>query len=208
MSQNGLLVYVQAVPDAIPVSAKRLQDLSNSKFKMSHSSKTALALATNMGFKEIVAAGYNPILSEAIARGATSVASIPLFDDPIKQADSLPSEPFDHILIGENEDWFFSGASLAGVLARSRKFRFTLAESSKITQYPSSSVIAVRDEGENSPNIDVRRINESMVRTSGEGEILGNFTFSKIEESRTELIVGDSGEIGTAIFRKLRRLVA
>ena len=208
MNQSKVLVYVQAVPIGIPTSAKRLQDISDGKFRISHSSRAALALATSLGAKEIVAAGHGPVLPEAVARGASSSVPLPLFDDPLKQAQSFPDDTFSQIVIGENDDWLFSGASLAGILARSRGLKIALHDSGHQQQFSEGSVIVVRDEGESTPSIDIRRIRDAVTASAGPSQVYGRIVFSKLEEPKTELVVGSPREISSAVKRKLRRLVA
>ena len=208
MTTNRLLVYVQAVPNMIPSSAKSLKDLAGVKFKMSHSSKTALAIASSIGSKEIVAAGFGPVLSEAVARGASSTVPVPLIDDPLRQAESIPKESFTHILVGESADWFFSGASLAGILARSRGMGVGLFETGQTIHFKPGSIIVVRDDGDSLANIDIRRINDSITANQDSKEMSGVLTFSKLEESRTELVMGNPREVSSGINRKLRRLIS
>ena len=79
-----VLVYVQAMPVVVPHSIKKFQDLGMSEFSISHSSKVALSAAKSLGFHEIVALGFPPVLQESLARGATSWVSMPLCDDPLE----------------------------------------------------------------------------------------------------------------------------
>ncbi len=174
-------MYVQALPVSVASSARKFQDLEGCDFKMSHSSKSALAFATTLDFHEIVAAGFSPILREAIARGATSCHSMPLCDDPLEQASFFPKEIYSNIMIGENPEWLFSGASLAGILSNSRKMHFGLFAEGESLDLPENSVILIRDSGETKKSIDVRRIKASFeVSVNPEG-VLGGSTLSRRE---------------------------
>ncbi|MGI0091926.1 MAG: hypothetical protein ACREBS_09470 [Nitrososphaerales archaeon] len=204
-----ILVYVQALPVSIPGWARKFQDLESSEFRMSHSSRVALAFASALGFHEIVAAGFPPVLREALARGATSCMSIPLCDDPLEQASFFRKgvESFYHVIVGENPDWVFTGASLAGVLAESHKLRFQLFQEGDSLYFKESSIILVKDPGEASQNIDVRRIKSSSEKDVNHEDVLGNSTFSKQEPRKNELISGDPKEIASFLSRRIRRLV-
>ena len=125
---------------------------------MSQSSKAALAFASTLGFHEIVAVGFSPVLREALARGATSCKSVPLCDDPLEQSSFFPKEHFSHILIGENPDWVFTGSSLAGILSESRRMQFCFFKDGDSIDFPERSVILVKDSGESPSTIDIRRI--------------------------------------------------
>jgi hypothetical protein len=208
-----LLVYVQALPvfSSVPSSAKRFQDLETCEFKMSHSSKAALSFATALGFHEIVAVGFSPILRESIARGATSCRSVPLCDDPLEQASFFPRESkegnyYSHIIIGENPEWVFGGGSLAGTLCESRKMRFRLFTEGGPIDFPEDSIILVKDSGEATRAVDVRRIKSSFdVSVNPEG-LLGGSTLSKREGRKGESLKGDTSEITSTLVRKLRRI--
>ncbi|HKW05266.1 MAG TPA: hypothetical protein VJN71_08215, partial [Nitrososphaerales archaeon] len=79
-----IVVYVQAVPSAV-LSDGKFSDLAKGKFSINHSSKTALDSARRIfPNAKIKAAGYAPVLSEAIARGADLAISLPLCDDPLE----------------------------------------------------------------------------------------------------------------------------
>ena len=129
---------------------------------MSQSSKAALAFASTLGFHDVVAVGFSPVLREALARGATSCISMPLCDDPLEQASFFPKDNFSHVIIGENSDWVFTGASLAGTLSESRKMRFCLFQDGDSIDFPESSIILVKDSGESTSSIDIRRIKSSL----------------------------------------------
>lgn len=198
---------------------------------MSHSSKAALAIATTLRFPEIVAAGFSPVLQEALARGASDCYPMPLCDDPFEQVSFFPKDEFSNVLVGENPDWVFSGASLCGVIAGTRGF--DLAQMSN--GFPQRSVLLVPDSGDETSNIDIRRINLSSsssikaVKTNGNtttsigstaardltpnleieipGGVVGDSIFAKSETRRTELVTGTPKEIASLLTRRIRRLV-
>jgi hypothetical protein len=204
-----LLVYVQALPVSFPVTPKKFVDLNASNFVMSHSSKTALAFASSLGFPEILAAGFSPILQEALVRGATDKAPMPLCDDPLEQASFLPEGDFSHIIIGENPDWVFSGASLSGILAQTRGIALnviTQDEKIKTNNFLSNSLLLVLDSGEHLSSIDVRRIKYSTSASVQPENVLGSSMFTGVEEKRTENITGTPAEISSILSKKLRRL--
>lgn len=201
-----LLLYVQALPISVSPSARRFQDIEDSDFRMSHSSKTALTFARMLDFHEIVAVGFPPILREAIVRGATSCQAMPLCDDPLEQASFFPKEPFSHIIIGENPEWVFTGASLAGVISESRKLRFRLFQEGESTGFSEGSVILVKDSGASSQPVDIRRIKSSFDFSMNPEGVLGGSTLAKIEAKRSESLKGDKREIASALTRKIRRM--
>jgi hypothetical protein len=202
-----LLVYVQALPSSIGHGVRNFKDLEGAEFRLSHSSKTALSFAASLGFHEIVAAGYAPVLNEAIARGATSVASLPLCDDPVKQAQFFPEEEFTHVLIGENLDWIFSGASLLGVFAHKRNMKAVLSTHYNVGEFPRPSIILVKDPGENAGTIDVRKIKSAMEVNLNSEAIIGDVSFQTFEAAKTESISGAPSEIASSLSRKIRRFV-
>ncbi|MFI5420014.1 MAG: hypothetical protein ACHQ1H_03515 [Nitrososphaerales archaeon] len=176
---------------------------------MSHSSRAALAFAISLGFPQILAVGFSPVLQEALARGATDVKAIPLCDDPLEQASFFPEEDFLHIMIGENPDWVFTGASLAGVLMESKKMVLNvvpLEGGPEENQLSKDSVILVWDTGEHVGDLDIRRIKYSTTATVDPEKVLGSSTFSKQEEKKTENLGGTPSEISSFLSKKLRRL--
>ncbi|MDA4111096.1 MAG: hypothetical protein OK439_01050 [Thaumarchaeota archaeon] len=209
MSDRKLLVYVQALPVSISSSARKFKDIETSEFRMSHSSRAALSLAISLGFSHIVAAGFPPILQEALARGATEIFPTPLCDDPLEQVSYLPDEDFSHMIVGENPDWIFSGASICGILAESRKIVIEMGRPNPDERkvFSDGSVILVIDSGESSGTIDVRRIKYSTSSKINPEGVLGSSNISKLEERRPETIAGDATEISQAIWRKIRRIV-
>jgi hypothetical protein len=208
LSARQILVYVQAIPISVPSSARRFQDLETSEFIMAQSSRSALSFARLLDFHEIVAVGFSPVLREAIARGATSCFSIPLCDDPLEQASFFPKEEFSHYIIPENSDWVFTGSTLAGILAESRKLRFCLFREGDSVDLPESSIIVVKDSGESSQNVDIRRIKASFeVSVNPEG-VLGKSALSKREIQKGELLTGAPNEIASVLTRRLRRITS
>jgi hypothetical protein len=199
---------------------------------MSHSSKSALAFASSLGFPEIVAAGFSPILQEALARGASGCYPMPLCDDPLEQISFFPKDEFSNIIVGENPDWVFSGASLCGAIVGTK--RFDLAQ--KLADFPQRSVLLIPDSGEEKSNIDIRRINLSSSSSASAFEmkrnatapmttpaikkdlvpnleikipsgVIGNSTFAKSETKRSELVTGTPSEIVSSLTRRIRRMV-
>ncbi|MDG6923741.1 MAG: hypothetical protein JRN67_10670 [Nitrososphaerota archaeon] len=206
MSSRQILVYVQALPVSTPTSAKKFQDLEVCEFRMSQSSKSALALARKLGFHEIMAVGFSSILREAVARGATSCHSVPLCDDPLEQASFFPKEQFSHLVIAENSDWVFTGSSLAGILSESLKMHLRVFTQGNSLAFPESSIILVKDSGVNSESMDVRRIRNSFdVPVDPEG-VLGSSSLTRREIGKSELLSGDTSEIASVLARKLKRL--
>lgn len=200
------MVYVQALPVSVPASAKKFQNLETCEFRMSQSSKTALSFARGLGFHEIMAVGFSPVLREAVARGATSCHSIPLCDDPLEQASFFPRERFSHIIIPENSDWIFTGSSLAGVLSESLKIPFSLFSEGKSLDYPESSIVLVKDSGVCSESVDIRRIRNSFDVTVNPEGVLGDSSLTKRETKKSESLSGDISEIASVLSRKLKRL--
>ena len=209
-ADRQILVYVQALPVSVPTSARKFQDLESSEFRMSHSSKAALSFAATLGFHEIVAAGFSPILREALARGATSCMTMPLCDDPLEQSSFFPKKrdgSFSHIIIGENPEWAFTGATLAGALAESRKSRIRLFQEGDKLEFDEGSITLVKDSGEGLRSIDVRRIKTSSETSVNPDGVLGNSSFSKLEPRRNESLTGNAKEISSLLSRRIMRIV-
>ncbi len=203
--KQRILVYVQAIPASVSTSAKRFTDLESSDFKMSHSSKAALAFASTHTLGEVVAAGFPPILREAVARGASATFSMPLCDDPLKQLDFFPKEgKFSSIVVGENQDWVFSGASLCGLI--SAKLGFGLYVSRTSSQIEENTVVLVLDSGEETGNVDVRRIVQATTTMANPEGVLGDSSFRKLEETKPEIQTGAAQEVSSVISRRLRRI--
>lgn len=195
------------MPTLLASSARRFQNLEGSEFEMTHSSKKALSFASSLGASEIMAIGYPPILREAIVRGATKFKAMPLCDDPLQQISFFPQDDAgDHIVIGENLEWVFTGASLVGAIAHRRKKQVVLCDAGGTLDLSKGSVFLVTDSGESSGGTDIRRIkNASEASLNPEG-VLGNSTFLKQESTKGEIINGGPSEVGSALTRKLRRL--
>lgn len=204
---NQIVVYVQAMPLAIASSSRRFEDLQDSEFEMTHSSKTALSFALSLGSGEIIAVGYPPILRDAIIRGATRFKTVPLCDDPFHQLSFFPEvDNADHIVIGENPEWIFTGASLAGVAAQRMVKRLIICNTRDSLDLSIGSVILVRDSGTNTGGIDIRRVKSASDASVNSEEILGNSTVLRQESGRTEVLNGQPTEVGSLLARKLRRL--
>lgn len=197
------MVYVQALPTFIPSSAKKFSDLETAEFRMSHSSKAALAYAGKYS-QEIVAAGFSPILREAVARGATDVFAMPLCDDPLQQSSFFPKEKVSTVIVGENPDWLFSGMSLAGVL--SSKLHFGIRISSETESIAPDSVVVVLDSGEVVSNINIRRIELAQGAPVHPEGGPGSSAVKRLEESKSEILTGSPDETSSAILRRLRRI--
>jgi len=197
------LVYVQALPDFIPSSVRKFTDLETADFRMSHSSQAALALAAKYS-RRIVAAGFSPILREAVARGASDIFPMPLCDDPLHQFSFFPKESYSAIFVGENPDWLFSGMSLAGLIAS--KWGFGIQVSSQGEISTDNFVTIVQDSGDVVSNIDIRRIELAQGATAHPEGVLGEASIRRLEETKTETFSGPPDETSTVISRRLRRI--
>jgi hypothetical protein len=199
-----VLVYVQAIPLSIPSSARKFSDLENCDFRMSHASKVALAAANRSNY-DITATGFSPILREAVARGASSVFSMPLCDDPSRQLSFFPkNERYSRIFVGESLEWIFTGASLAGLLCSKLSFQLQLFSEDVI--FGEGAVILVPDSGEAVSGIDIRRIDSSMDAVVNPEGVLGEASFRKLEEVKPEILTGSTEENASIISRRLRRI--
>jgi hypothetical protein len=203
VSFEGVLVYVQALPVSIPPSARKFSDLESCEFEMSHASKLALAVASELSSK-VTAAGFSPILRESIARGAASIHSMPLCDDPLMQFSFFPKEEYSQFLIGENPDWVFSGASLAGVI--SAKTWYKIKAYNKTSEISSNEVLIISDLVTEAPAIDIRRIDRSMNATVNPEGVLGRMLLRKMEEAKPEILTGSIEDSTAVIARRLRRI--
>jgi hypothetical protein len=203
-SSQRILVYVQALPTIIPNSAKKFSDLESADYKMSHSSKVALAFASKNMSNEIVAAGFSPILREAVARGALKTFSMPLCDDPYQQFSFFPKEKFSTIIMGENPDWLFSGFSLGGIISAKLGLEILSADGSM--SMPANSVVVVLDSGDTGSSIDIRRIELSQDTSTHPEGVLGVSSFRRLEETRPEVLTGSPEEVSSIISRRLRRI--
>jgi hypothetical protein len=195
------------MPTSLASTARKFQNLEGSDFEMTHSSKRALMFAASLGAREIMAVGYPAILREAIIRGATKFKAMPLCDDPLQQISFFPEDDSgDHIFIGENLDWVFTGASLAGAIAQQRNKQLIVCDASRTPDLSKGSVLLVTDSGLSTGGIDIRRIKNAAEASVDPEGVLGNATFIKQESAKGEIINGDPSEVGTALTRKLRRL--
>ena len=195
------------MPTSLASSARKFQNLEGSDFEMTHSSKKALMFAASLGAREILAIGYPSILREAIIRGATKFKAAPLCDDPVQQISFFPEDDaVDHIVTGENLEWVFTGASLAGAIAQRRHKQLVVCDGRRTPDLSTGSVLLVTDSGESQGGIDIRRIKNAAEASVDPEGVLGNATFLKQESAKGEIINGDPSEVGTAIARKLRRL--
>ena len=202
-ASKKILVYVQALPSFIPSSARKFSDLETADFRMSHSSKAALALAAKYS-RKIVAAGFSPILREAVARGASDIFPMPLCDDPLQQVSFFPKKSYSGVFVGENPDWLFSGMSLAGLIASKWDFGIQVSSQGQISV--DDSVTIVEDSGEVVPNIDIRRIELAQEATSHPEGVLGEASIRRLEETKTESLSGFPDETSSVISRRLRRI--
>lgn len=173
---------------------------------MSHSSEVALGFTSQRGDVELVAAGFPPILREAVARGATSTFSMPLCDDPLEQLSFFPREDrFSTVLVGENPDWVFSGASLAGLISVRMGYNLRVSSGPRGLLQPNCVILAL-DSGEEVSNIDVRRIILATADHANPEGVLGNSSFRKLDETKPEILTGSPAEMASVISRRLRRI--
>lgn len=202
-----ILVYVQAIPTAVSSSAKKFEDLQDSQFKMTHSSKKALSFASALGASEVIAIGYPQILRDAIMRGATRFKAVPLCEDPLQQLSFFPQEATtDHIIIGENPEWIFTGASLAGAVSQKIAKRLVVCNTCDPLDLSSGSVILVRDSGTSAGSINIRRVKKASEASIYPEGVLGSSTLLRQESGKTEVVSGQPSEVASALSRKLRRL--
>jgi hypothetical protein len=201
-----ILVYVQAVPNAI-LSDGKFSDLAKGTFSIGHSSKTALdSVRRIFPNAKIKAAGYPPVLSEAMARGADLAISLPLCDDPLEQARSFPAEPYNYIIIGENFEGPFSGSVLCGALASLRKMDLTFL-SADADSFQRGGVVLVADNLMAPTSIDIRRINFATNQVFAPAEVRGKSLIEKPKSiARPEKFESSSpSEIAAYFSRRLRR---
>lgn len=208
---GSIAAYVQALPvtlaDSQSQKGKFGDMLLGASFVLSHSSKVALSVAKRIGGHDVIAIGHSSVLHEALARGATSAISVPLFDNPLAQARSFPPDQrFSTIVIPENLDGWFSGAALAGAIAVYRELNFSVLEDSHFTE---NCVILVRDNSRPDA-IDIRRINGATnVEIKDEEPAIGELEVSKSSQDakRREEISGDEKSVSNAIARRIRRSI-
>ena len=72
--------------------------------------------------------------------------------------------------------------------------------------YPESSVILVKDSGDGSGSVDIRRIRNSFDAVVNPEGVLGVSSLSKREARKSEALTGDSSEIASVLSRKIRRM--
>jgi hypothetical protein len=206
---NTIAVYVQALPvtlsDFQSKQGKFGDQLQGASFKLSHSSKIALSVATRSGSHDITAIGHTSVLHEALARGATSVVPVPLFDNPLAQAKSFPASRFSSIIIPENLDGPFSGASLSGAISFLRGMSFTVLENTN-SRLAEDCVILVKDDLKPDA-IDIRRIYGATNVKLRDEAVIGELEVSKHSQDskKREEIRGDSETVSNLIRRRLRR---
>ena len=211
ITEKQLGVYVQALPVSLsnPSSTKKFEEqFKDSDFVLSHSSKIALKVAKSLGYHEVCAFGHSSILHEALARGATSAYSVPLFVNVVDQARSIPRDHFSSIVLPENLDGPFTGASLAGALISLYGLSFALWDGAN--RHPESRVILVKDI-DSSDSIDVRRISQAVATKVETSTVIGQddvATSSMQGGARHEELTGSMEEISGTIAKRLRRLVA
>jgi hypothetical protein len=206
-------VYVQAVPSSVPTSTRGLSELSAADLRMAHSSKLALKRAMEWS-DNITALGHSSILREALARGASDGLSVPLYDDPLKQAESMReilivTGESSAVFVGENLEGPFSGASLCGALSAICKRNLYFGPDSDISEEQlSHAILLLRDPGNEAFNIDIRRIDAASKRDFESKGILGNSTVERIARQATnKFLTSETPEqLASVITRKLRRL--
>jgi hypothetical protein len=208
-AKASVLVYAQAVPRHIPGGVDKFSDLSKATFSLGHSSKAALNRAKRTR-KEIVAIGHSAILAEALTRGAAKVLPVSLCDDPFEQAMTLPkNNRWANVIIGENPDGPFTGASLSGALSAIWGWTLVLDNSldKEPEPYPPSSIILVKDDIDQAYNIDVRQIVPALEKKIRHSDVKGTLQLLRQRaEPRHETLNADSpNEIATSILRRLRR---
>jgi hypothetical protein len=209
MPSNKILVYVQAIPTSISDKARNFKDLSSSSVRMAHSSKVALDQALKIS-KEVVALGHSSILSEALAHGANEAKALPFCDDPVAQAESMQDSVVESneisILVGENLDGPFSGASLCGALSSIYDLRFSFSSNGEDAS--PGSVVLVKDTGTETFNIDIRAIDYATSQKFPESTIVGSSALEKTQRPKTAQLPIElsAKEIATTLSRKLRRL--
>jgi hypothetical protein len=204
--RQEIFVYVQAIPISIPSSAKGFRDLAGSQFRISHSSKLVLSRASGIS-SWVVAMGHSSVLREALARGATRVIPLPLYDDPVKQTENMKNFIGDSalVLIGENLDGPFSGAALAGVLSSLCNLRLLI--DSDLKSDLKGSIILLRDPGTEAFNIDVRKIPEAS-KEIPVTSVVGNCTLERRSNQIREKPREETPEdVASNVSRKLRRIL-
>jgi len=208
MRKENVLVYVQAVPVAIPRSARTFEDLEQADFQLTHSSKVALAWAAQIPDSEITATGYAPILNEALARGAANAIPVPLCVSVTDQARLLPTGEWLLVVLGENPEGPFEGITFAGTVAEMRNVPCLIKERSwnyDVSGCPPGSILVLRDDGLVAGRIDVRRIVQSSKAEFEDKKIIGSAQL-KIQDQRTNKpLTGEPQELAETILKRLNR---
>lgn len=213
MKKITIYVYVQAIPNVVSGHVKKFADLqsSSNSFRLSHSSKVALAKVTRRENFRVVAIGHSSVLREAIVRGANDAIPLPLCDDPLAQAEnvfrSLPgplAEGEVSIVVGENLDGPFSGAALCGALSVVCGQSYAIEP--KDGNLEQRGIILVKDEGRLAPNVDIRRIAGAFASEIPETNVEGDSGIDAIEAKKSDIVIGlPVEELATSIARRLRR---
>ncbi|MHB8566313.1 MAG: hypothetical protein ACYC7D_00350 [Nitrososphaerales archaeon] len=207
---QGIAVYVQALPSSVgEAPSKNFGDnFEDSEFELSHSSKVALSIAKGFGSHEITAMGHEPVLHEAIARGATSTVSLPFCDNPYEQAKSIPRDLFSKIIIPESVDGPFTGASLAGALISLYGYSFQLVEKEGFSRHAAeNSVLLVKDYSSSIAPIDLRRIKLAVEVKIEKHTTVGLLNVSRINpKDMHEELRGEPRDISNAITKRLKRV--
>jgi hypothetical protein len=213
MGSSSILVYVQAMPVKIHGSVKNFLDLVGCDFRMTHGSKAALYLASMYKGFDIVATGFGPILNESLARGATRCIEIALCDNPRDQAKEIPPGEWRFILVGENPDAFFAGASLCGSISSLFNCPVFIFDWNRnlheirLLDYPKGSVVLVRDTNVADLCVDARRVSSSSQTVFEKGKVVGS---SSLELKQPQEIGGlvldkDTRETAILLSKKLRK---
>jgi len=207
--KRKVLVYVQAIPVGPDGTVERSFEeyfLGATEFALSHSSKVALSKALLLGTMDVTAVGYAPVLHEALARGASNSISVSVCDTPFEQAKTFPSGDFE-ILVGENPDGFFSGASLAGALVALRDYTFRVWDEER-PEYLGNSVVLVKDLLSPTPEIDIRRIRKASEAKFDAEAAIGRSRISPTASSSSrsnEILTGNPADLSSALKKRLRR---
>lgn len=206
---SKVLVYVQAVPILGSQKVRRFEEFSKAFFRISHSSISAFFRSKEL-FNEsmLIVVGYSSVLAHAMTLGASSGVPVSLCDDPLEQALEIKNaighpRSIDSIVVGENLDGPFSGASLAGALS----VVLDLGLAIEPTDGSLGTVVLLKDDGIKSYNMDIRRIDRASSVDFAQSLAIGNVMIEQAEGVHSQVLRGlPSSEISTSISRKLRRL--
>jgi hypothetical protein len=218
MPQDKVFVYVQAIPESIPSRTKSFADLkeATTSFRMSHSSKVALAMAKNPSTNNVIALGHSSILREALAFRADDVIALPLCDDPLVQAQSIKEQKISEdlqlsiLFVGENLDGPFSGSSLCGALSALLDLNFEIDDLKNVEQrqlVKNGSVVLVRDDGTRAFNVNIRRLGIANSKEFPQSKVVGTNLLDRREPAKNPETISDGSpkEIASTISRRLRR---